>query len=127
MKEARRSIVETLAVEDLEASFDFSSKDTLPDTDNIEEVSDDLFEVDSVKIVSDTDKLVSNVAKLCLSDKFSPALVHKADDLINERWGDFLSLITLTESEINFIRTDTNQILSKIEDDPEHPLSVHES
>jgi hypothetical protein len=36
-------------------------------------------------------------------------------------------MVTLTESEINFIRTDTNQILSKIEDDPEHSIRVHES
>jgi hypothetical protein len=103
MREARRSVVETLAVEDLENSFDFSSNDTLPDTDNIEEISDELFEVDAVKIIADNDKLVSNVAKLCLCDKFSPALIHKADDLVNRKGGDLLSLVTLTESEINFI------------------------
>jgi hypothetical protein len=90
-------------------------------------VSDDLFEIDTVKIVSDNDKLVSNVAKLCLCDKFSPALIHKADDLVNRKGGDLLSMVTLTESEINFIRTDTNQILSRIEDDQEHSFSVHDS
>jgi hypothetical protein len=36
-------------------------------------------------------------------------------------------MFTLTESEINFIRTDINQILSRIEDDPEHSISVHNS
>jgi hypothetical protein len=97
----------------------------LPDTDNVEEASDKLFEVHSVRIVSDTNKiLVSNVAKLCLCDKFSPALVHKADDLVNQKGGDFLLLVTLT---LNFIRTDNNQILTKIEANSEHPLNTHES
>jgi hypothetical protein len=53
--------------------------------------------------------------------------VHKADDLFNQKGGDFLSLVTLTESKINFIRTDAYQILTRIEDDPEHPLNIHES
>jgi hypothetical protein len=91
LDKARHSVVEAVAVEDLEDFFYFSSTDTLPDTDNVKEASDKLFEVNSARIVSDTDKIVSNIAKLCLCEKFSPALLHKADDLVNQKGRDFLS------------------------------------
>ena len=120
LKEVRQTVFSSLTPHDLEASYDLSSTDTLDETNDVLELNDSMFEVDAVRIVSDTAITTPNISASCLCDKFNSNLISKADDLVNKKGGSLMSLVTLTEKEINFIRTDTNQILSKIEDDPGH-------
>jgi hypothetical protein len=41
--------------------------------------------------------------------------------------GDPMSLVSFTEKDINFILTDMNQILTEIEDDPTHSISLYQN
>ena len=125
IKEAKSFITTNFSPEELEGDFDL---DTITDleTEDIEQVDDALFDVSNVKLISEIEDERQKGSSTCLCDRFNQNLIHKADNLVNEKGGDLMSWVSLTEKEINLIRTDTNQILTKIEDDPTHSLAKHQ-